>query len=307
MGASPRIRFGVIAAAFVFWLMGAFVQAGEDIAGARDPAAISRYPRSWIVEYALEEDGAPRQFMVNRVDRIRRELRVQDLRRVDADLEAATYQIAAGTRLEDIVAHYRSSIDGEVLFSCSGRDCGRSNDWANQVFHQAILYGPDVNQRYLALQRGDQLLALYIIERGNKRIYAHLRVLSVVDGNASSSVGMLARLGEQGWALMPGLAPLPDGQLPDDAAGLLVGIAGELESLAGETLYVVCHLSGADLAATLLRASQECADQAVTVLNAQFTTTGPDLRGFGVGPLAPRRSTPGSRLEIVNPAHGSSR
>jgi len=307
MGASARMRFAAVAVAIALWLTGAVVQAGEDMAGARDPAGIPRYPRSWIVEYALEEDGAPRKFIVKRVDRIRRDLRVQDLRRVDADLEAATYQIATGTRLEDVVAHYKSSIDGEVLFSCSGRDCGRSNDWANQVFHQAILYGPDVNQRYLALQRGNQLLALYIIERGNKRVYAHLQVLSVVDGDALSSVGMLARLADKGWALIPGLAPLPDGQLPEDAAGLLVGIAGELESLTGETLYVVCHLSGAGLTATLLSASQECADQAATVLNAQFTTTGPELRGLGVGPLAPRRATPGSRLEIVDPAYGSSR
>jgi hypothetical protein len=305
VGASPRVRSTVAAAAFVLFLAGAVVQAGEDMAGARDPAGIPRYPRSWIVEYALVQDGAPREFIVNRVDRIRRDLRVDDLRRVNADLEAATYQIASGTRLEDIVAHYRSSIDGEILFSCTGRDCGRSNDWANQVFHQAILYGPDSNQRYFALQRDDQLLALYVIERGNKRVYAHLQVLSVVDGDSTSSVGMLRRLADQGWAPIPDLMPLPDGQLPENAVGLLGSIAGELQSLAGKTLYVVCHMSGADPAATLLSASQRCADQAASLLNTQLATTGPELRGFGAGSLVPRQATPGSRLEIVDPSNRS--
>lgn len=303
----PFMRALISVCVLSFCLTDAIAQGVGDIPGARDPAGVARYPRSWIVEYDLEQDGAPREFIVTRVDRVRRELRVENLRRVDADLEAATYQIATGTRLDEIVAHYRSAIGGQLLFSCSGRDCGRSNDWANQVFQQAILYGPDSNQRYLALQRGDELLALYIIERGNKRVYAHLRVLTTAGGDASGSGSFLQSLADQGWAFLPDLEPLPNGKLPENAASSLAGIAGELGSLAGKTLYLVCHLSGSGSAATLLSASQDCADQAVTVVNAQLTTTANRLLAFGAGPLVPRQGVPGNRLEIVDPAYRSSR
>jgi len=304
MNPTPFMRVVVSVIALAFCLTEAFAQGAGDVPGARDPAGVARYPRSWIVEYERQQDGAPREFIVTRVDRVRRELRVENLRRVDADLEAATYQVATGTRLEDIVAHYRSAIGGQLLFSCSGRDCGRSNDWANQVFQQAILYGPDRNQRYLAFQREDELLALYVIERGNKRVYAHLRVLTVVGGEASAAAGFPRSLADQGWAFIPDLVPLPDGQLPENAASSLAGVAGELAPLVGKTLYLVCHLSGSGSAAMLLSASQECADQAATVVNAQLTT-GTRLLAFGAGSLAPRRGVPGSRLEIVDPAYRS--
>ncbi len=303
----PFMRVVVSVVALAFCLTEAIAQGAGDVPGARDPAGVVRYPRSWIVEYDRQQDGAPREFIVTRVDRVRRELRVENLRRVDADQEAATYQVAAGTRLEDIVAHYRAAIGGQLLFSCSGRDCGRSNDWANQVFQQAILYGPDRNQRYLALQREDELVALYVIERGNKRVYAHLRVLTIVGGDPSDAAGLPRSLADQGWAFVPDLVPLPDGQLPENAASSLAGIAGALEPLAGKTLYLVCHLSGSGSAEMLLSASQECADQAATVVNAQLTTTGTRLLAFGAGPLVPRRGVPGSRLEIVDPAYRSSR
>ncbi len=307
MRPSPFMRVLVSVVALALCLTEAVAQGAGDVPGAQDPAGIARYPRSWIVEYDRQQDGAPREFIVTRVDRVRRELRVENVRRVDADLEAATYQIATGTRLEDIVAHYRAAIGGQLLFSCSGRDCGRSNDWANQVFQQAILYGPDPNQRYLAFQRGDELLALYVIQRGNKRVYAHLRVLTIVGGDASDAAGFPHILADHGWAFIPGLVPLPDGQLPENAASVLAGIAGELEPLAGKTLYLVCHLSGSGSAAMLLSASQECADQAATVVNAELATTGTRLLAFGAGSLVPRRGVPGSRLEIVDPAYRSRR
>ena len=81
---------------------------------------------------------------------------------------------AAGARMREALR----ALGDDVLFRCSGRDCGRSNDWANQVFGQATLYGPDRNQRYVARQWQDQLVSLYVIERGNKRVYAHLQFLA---------------------------------------------------------------------------------------------------------------------------------
>ena len=59
-------------------LVSGLAQAQTDIPGARDPDGIPRFPRSWVVFF--EEDGslAPREFIVSAVEKIRRELRIDE-------------------------------------------------------------------------------------------------------------------------------------------------------------------------------------------------------------------------------------
>ncbi len=64
-----------------------------------------------------------------------------------------------------------------LLYWCEGRDCGSSSLWANTVFGQSRLYGPDDDQAYALLRLGEprteSLVALYAITRGNRRGYLH--------------------------------------------------------------------------------------------------------------------------------------
>src|SRR5690606_42021792 len=74
---------------------------------------------------------------------------------------------------------------------CSSRDCGRSSEWATDVFGIANLYGVEREQNYLAarLVADDKqhYVALYTIMRGNQRVYAHLHVIEPdADGQAPS-------------------------------------------------------------------------------------------------------------------------
>ncbi|MDX1633141.1 MAG: DUF4892 domain-containing protein [Marinobacter sp.] len=70
-----------------------------------------------------------------------------------------------------------------ILFRCTGRDCGRSNVWANQIFNEARLYGRDINQDYLAAAYKDtdgvlHLVLVYTVTRGNQREYVWVEQLT---------------------------------------------------------------------------------------------------------------------------------
>lgn len=77
----------------------------------------------------------------------------------------------------------------QILFQCSGRGCGRSNVWANQIFGEATLYGNDADQDYLAAayRAPDgtiQLVLVYTVTRGNQREYAWVEQLAVAPGTS---------------------------------------------------------------------------------------------------------------------------
>jgi hypothetical protein len=222
------------------------VQADTDVIGSRDPLGIERFPRSWIVDYRREDTAAPREFVVGRVERSQREARVEDLLRVEGSLESAIYRIPEGIPVAEVAAHFLDGLEGGLLFRCSGRDCGRSNEWANRIFGKAILYGPDGNQQYLAWESQGRLTSVYVIERGNKRIYANVQVLvpGLTESDRSAPMQLFARrltrtgLERDRWH-HAGRGRQP---CPLDAERVFAALAGQLADLALDTdLYLVCH------------------------------------------------------------------
>lgn len=78
------------------------------------------------------------------------------------------------------------AVNASILFHCEGRQCGRSNVWANQVFDQSTLYGRDADQDYLVAGFEDDngrrwLVVLYTITRGNQREYLWVERLALSD------------------------------------------------------------------------------------------------------------------------------
>ena len=273
--------------------------AQPDVGGSRDPYGIDRYPRSWIVEYQLDEEVRPRNFVMSRVDRIRREMRIEEQLRVDATLESVTYRIPDGVAVDAVAEFFAEEFGSDVLFRCGGRSCGRSNDWANQVFEQAILYGPDRNQRYEARQWRDKLVALYVIERGNQRVYAHLEFLEPEGALALEPNALLGRrLSQRGWSVIDGVTPGPDGGLDPGAAAVLADVRSRLDRFAGRRLFVVCHLAGGRDPEATVEAASACARRAAAMIVPEGAD-GPALVPFGAGSALPRTDTPASRLELV--------
>ncbi len=268
------------------------------------PELEARFPP---FQYAsVERTSPPKQgaweFVFGPVEKIRRDVIIDRKVRFTGVRETATYRVGAGRSPEDAFRHYRAQLSGEVLFECRARDCGRSNYWANYVFDQADLYGLDRNQYYFAAEvpteEGGVLVAVYAVERGNKRVYVHVETFVPDDPvRFASNADLLARLSGHGQVVVAGIAPLEDGSLPADAAARLSALATELAPLAGRTIYVVCHLYGRREASDLLRASKDCGESAAQLLN---IGSGPAFVGIGIGPLAPAGARR-SRIELVLP------
>lgn len=283
----------------VFGIFSQFA-AAVDVGGSSDPLGITRYPYAWIVGYENDTDLRPREYVLSRVDKTRRHVRVEHEVRASATREWATYEMPAGTHADDVVEHYLEVLGSDALFSCRGRDCGRSNHWANYIFKQAILFGPDGNQFYFAAEHGDSLIALYIIERGNKRVYAHLEALrpeNKVALNANQT--LVGNLAGDGLGVIDGLTPGRDGTLDAAALELLAELGQELVIFGDQKIYVVCHLYGSEDPQLLIERSQDCAEAAVEGL---AQDSGPPLLApFAAGPLLPRTGGKASRLELVLP------
>ncbi len=271
----------------------------SDITGSTDPLNIARFPHAWIVEYDSDDEYLTREFAYGRVDKTRRDIRIEKDVRASATIERATYRIPSGTPVAEVVDHYLKLLGAGELFSCSGRDCGRSNDWANHIFKKAILYGPDGNQFYLAAEYEEHLVALYVIERGNKRVYAHLEALDLETNVAVASNSVLIEdLAGDGFSVIGGLDPLGDGNLPETSRATLRGLAEELNIFSGQTVYVVCHLYSSAETSAVIEASRRCSEQAVAALTLDG---GPLFVPFAAGPLLPRATGARSRIELVLP------
>ena len=283
----------------VLMLLSGVALAAQDLPGSRDPLGLERFPHAWIVGYERDDELLPREFIVSRVDKTHRDVRAKRKVRTDARLETTTYRIPGGTPREEVVDHYLALLGAETLFSCQGRDCGRSNHWANYIFKQAILFGPDQNQFYAAVNYQQHLLGVYVVERGNKRVYAHLLVLQPAEPVAvASNQVLIEHLAGDGYAVVDGVRPLPDGSLPDLAQQNLKAIAAQLAIFSGQRVYVVCHIYGSTSPENLLAAADRCSVSAAGLLH---TEAGPDLVAFAAGPLLPRAAGSDSRIELILP------
>lgn len=279
--------------------------AAEDVAGATDPSSIERFPRSWIVEYHERGADEPYEFITAPVDRIKRDVRVEAVR-VEGPLARVTYRMPDGTRLDDVIDHYEqriAAISPGVVFSCRGPDCGRSTIWANHVFEVAELAAPNRNQFYLAAPvRVDgqaQLVSFYAVQRGNRRVYAHLDVV-VPQGPTpfDATLTLADALERNGFVVVEGVEPDAAGDLPMEALTALDDLAGGLGELAGETLHVVCHVYGSQSVDALTGAAERCATTAARRLE---EAAGVTAVAHGLGPISPGGAGAVSRVEVVLP------
>ena len=281
-----------------------------DIEGAEDPSDFERFPGSWIVDYSPSTSQRAYVFITGKVARIRREVRIDRSVRVQAELQRVTYRTPAGTRLDDVIAHYQAvvgELGARVEFTCRGLDCGHSTIWANQVFGVKELAAPDAAQFYVAAaaqrSEGSRLVSIYVAQRANRRVYAHVDIADAKSSEASGSRGDLpGDLASRGYAVLSGVAPDSSGNLDAGDLELLDSLVPELAPFAGKTMFVVCHLGNAD-AARAVELSKACAETAAKRLG----DAGVEATGFGAGALLPREGAPVARLELVIPGTERSR
>lgn len=139
------------------------------------------------------------QVMLSPIREVGSELRAERSERLAVEGSGRLLEIAPGITRQDAWRWYLEQLqtrNAAILFQCSGRECGRSNVWANQVFGQAMLYGRDARQDYLVAGFEDRegqrwLVVLYTVTRGNQREYVWLEQLQLSD--EASLKGLLGK------------------------------------------------------------------------------------------------------------------
>lgn len=131
------------------------------------------------------------RILLSAVREVNNEIRSASLVRLAVRGVGQRLQISPDSGRDDARDYYLkelAALNAVILFDCTGRDCGRSNVWANQIFNEATLYGRDADQDYIAAAYRDaedavHVVLVYTVTRGNQREYAWIEQLSVPEGS----------------------------------------------------------------------------------------------------------------------------
>lgn len=239
--------------------------------------------------------------------------RVDRQQRLSGNLARYTLELPEGHSANNGFDFYLDQLQNfnfRELYHCKGRDCGTSNSWANNHFKIQLLYGLDQFQQYGAYEvtTADEkpfYVALYAVQRGNKRVYLQLDVLhvdKVVElGIASSPESIIKSLATSGYYVFPDL-------VADDAKGNTnvqikeAHLQALIDVLAQQPSWSVA-LVGHDYAPVPLAQQQKdslrYAEQLKNALQEKGIASA-RIVTYGVGGLAPAgRGDRSARVEVV--------
>lgn len=287
----------------------AWAQLGTVASNAVDHELIERFPGAEIVDYRTPGVTNYR-LALDRMQRVNGRVSPGREERVNGTLTRITYKIPEGYSSADVFAHYSTQMldTGPELYRCQGRGCGSSNFWANDMFENRILYGPDADQYYLVSTLGsdDQnisaYLALYVITRGNRSVYAHLDVIElsnlVSDVPTNSPQALALQIQQVGSVVLQDVRFNAQDEMLDE--GGFTVLLNTLRNAPLMSVYIVAHLSGEGGLEVLLERSTQRAQHLANALIEAGINAGRVL-AQGVGPLSPLcpQGQCAERIEIV--------
>ena len=281
-----------------------------DVAGSADPAIPERFPGSDIVDYR-DSPSTNYQLVLGRMQRVNGRVTPGRAERVTGHLTRVTYRIPPGFSAEEVFDYFRDQLlqgADTALFVCQGRGCGSSNFWANDVFNNRILYGPEANQYYLAAnpdtgEGRNAYVAVYVVARASRSVYAHIDVLELPSGETlslqTSPVALLQQLRREQSVVLPGIVFDDQDEMTENS-----GISLAADALRREPLldvYIVGHLNreGQDLDSLQDRSSKRADRVRQALIEAGVRSD--RIIAAGVGPLAPTCSAGEcqQRIELV--------
>ncbi len=152
--------------------------AATDTSNSSDYPGVDRIPGSYIVQY--KNTTTSYRLVLGGLEKINGVLAPENEQRLSGELFQITYRIPEQYSAQEafsLIGTQITAMGGDVLFNCAGRDCGSSNQWANNIFKYSRLYGVDSTQSFSSYQLGERFFSLYAVKRGNKRVYMRLEVL----------------------------------------------------------------------------------------------------------------------------------
>jgi len=266
------------------------------VAAAELPEFLQPFPLSREIQNRDIEVQEYR-LMLGSVIKINRLIRSGSELRLSGKLTRITWQLPVGHSPEDGFRNFRGQLQDagtELLFECSGRQCGASSIWANDLFDTTRLYGIDESQFYLAARKGTNYLVVYTVRRGNGRVFLHLDW--IVDESA----------GDRNWVQLleqQGYANLPD--WPESSESAVRTLVALLKDDPAKRIVLVLHQAGRDVELSI-RQSRELALR----LRDQVLAAGVEanrVEAYGAGALSPSVLGGRRQLAVVILADGESR
>jgi outer membrane protein OmpA-like peptidoglycan-associated protein len=285
----------------LFLLAGSLAYGASDTPGSADLPQLERYPLSSIVDYTSVETPEYR-LATGKMQKINGVISPENAANLRGALTRITYFVPPGHTSREAFEYFTqqlSSLSHKELFRCEGRNCGSSSQWANTQFGISRLYGEDRAQYYSAVQLLDEniYIALYVVRRGNKRVYVHIDALQLQSMPEKVELAKfdLMTLLKQGRRVY-----LPSDKEQQLKALTFSALLDLLQERPEFTLYLVGHDDNADSFESMISQSTEMA----LALKALLASRGADVSAiyaYGVGPLAPayQQGVPGSRIELV--------
>ena len=192
----------------------------------------------------------------------------------------------------------------QVLFECEGLDCGSSNAWANNRFKIKQLYGLDTTQYYRVMETINNgritYDILYLVQRGNRRIYAQLDQV-VVESNLETWLtyeSVIETLKNKRFISVPSSYEKNALIYDERVVQMFVRI---IRAHPDWHIALVGH-SVRDIPSSGLSVSTQYARHFLEVLD-KSSSASPfrhsNIRTFGVGPLAPRDFFADERVEMI--------
>lgn len=298
-------------------------QSENVVVGFTDHSLLEGFSESEIVDRELLEDINYR-IVLGGLERVRGEVIPEASERVRGDVTKITYEVSQEFNGGDVYQFFQEQLSGknyQILFSCEGRACGSSNYWANDIFRNRILYGPESNQYFMAFRTEssadtDPYLSLYIITRVNRTIYAYLEVVEPAGTNEPRQVAAAVEPPPEVVEIVPdvnlsqqlrdrGSAVLPDLEFQSNdrlaASAEIESVLSVFTSDASVSVYLVGHLEleGQPLE-VMMRRSAARANSLRQALIARGVE-GSRIEAAGVGPLAPNCAGQNceNRIEMV--------
>lgn len=176
-------------------LVAAFLIGGPAVVSAQLPPP-EPFPDSRL-EQEITISSPGHLVLFSPVREVNNEIRSAVMARLPVKGLGQLYEVQGGANREEARDHYLRELQtrgAQVLFECSGRNCGRSNVWANQIFDQSSLYGRDNNQDYLVAGSVDEngkpwLTLVYTVTRANQRQYVWVEHLVAPQGTEIPGLG----------------------------------------------------------------------------------------------------------------------
>ena len=289
------VKKSIIVLACLSMLMVSSLLSAQSSIISRDHPLLSRFPDSVITSVEFDEDINYR-LVLSSLQRTRGLVSSEISERLRGDVTKIVYEVSEEFNGQDVYDFFREQLQErnyEELFNCAGRECGSSNYWANDIFGNRILYGPERNQYYLAMRTDPTVessarIALYIITRGNRRLYAYIEIVEV--GGAETRIdiaspnNLIETLRERGFTIVPDIEFQED--LALTAESNLSAIVSMLQADPSIQIYLVSHLGGEGGIDTLLERSQQRANVLRQLLIGRGVNAS-RIIARGVGPLAP--------------------